>query len=157
MTAKSPDTSPLKIALFPGSFDPFTLGHLSVLQRALPLFDRVIIVVGINTAKPGAHSPDERIQEIQHIIASHPQVSVIAWEGLTVDLARREGAQYIIRGARTAADFDYEYNLATINRELAGIETIIIPTLPTLAHVSSSLVRELNHFGHDTTPYLPSL
>lgn len=142
-------------ALFAGSFDPFTIGHMSVLQRALPLFDRVVIAVGYNESKPGDMPVDERVERIKRLTESMPQVEVTAWSGLTVDLARRLGATYLLRGARTSADWEYEYNLATINRTISGIETIILPTLPEHAAISSSVVRELNHFGHDTTQFLP--
>lgn len=168
MTAKSPDNAaPVALAsgrnevigLFPGSFDPFTVGHMSIVERALPLFDKLVIAVGYNEAKPQATSPASRVAAIERAVASLPYagcISVIAWPGLTADLARRVGARYLVRGARTAADFDYEYTLATINRDLQqGLETIIIPTLPEHAAVSSSMVRELDHFGHDTSKYLP--
>lgn len=142
-------------ALFPGSFDPFTVGHMSILERALPLFEHVIIVVGYNESKPGDKSPEERVEAIRRVTATMPRVEVVAWNGLTVDLAEARGALYLIRGARTAADWDYEYNLATINRMISGIETIILPTLPEHAAISSSIVRELDHFGHDTSRFLP--
>lgn len=142
-------------ALFPGSFDPFTVGHMSILERALPMFERVIIVVGFNEKKPGDMPVNERVEAIRHLTQAMPGVEVMAWNGLTVDLARAEGARYLIRGARTAADWDYEYNLASINRQISGVETIILPTLPEHAAISSSIVRELRHFGHDTSHFVP--
>jgi len=160
MTAKSHDnngdTPRHRTALFPGSFDPFTIGHMSVLERALPLFDHVVIVVGYNESKTTGTPVDDRVAAIRNAISRFPNVSVMAWQGLTVDLARNLGSQYIIRGVRTTADFEYEYTLATVNRTISGIETILIPTLPEHAAVSSSVVRELQHFGHDTSQFLPS-
>lgn len=143
------------IALFPGSFDPFTIGHMSVLERALPLFDRVVIVVGYNEAKQSGSPYTDRVAAIETVTAKYPQVTVMAWNGLTVDLAKELGARYMIRGVRTSADFEYEYTLATVNRTISGIETILIPTLPEHAAVSSSVVRELQHFGHDASQFLP--
>lgn len=144
-------------ALFPGSFDPFTVGHLSVLERALPMFDRLIVVVGYNENKPGEMPVAERVEQIRRITAAMPGVEVMAWSGLMADLARQTGARYMLRGARTAADWDYEYNLATVNRTISGVETIIVPTLPEHAAVSSSVVRELRHFGHDASQFLPTV
>lgn len=161
MTAKSPDTAPASrepvTGLFPGSFDPFTIGHLSIVERALPLFDRLVIVVGVNEAKPHATPAEERIDAIRRATSHLPagRIEVMAWSGLTADLARSIGARYLLRGARTAADFDYEYTLAAVNRDIARLETIIIPALPEHAAVSSSVVRELRHFGHDASRYLP--
>ena len=156
MTAKYPELPGGVIAIFPGSFDPFTIGHLSVVERALPLVEKLIILVGVNDAKPHATPADKRIKAIRKATASLGQrVEIAAWEGLTADFASKVGAKYLIRGARTAADFDFEYTLATVNRDIAGLETIIIPTLPEHAAVSSSVVRELTRFGYDPAKYLP--
>ncbi len=162
MTAKSPEILPADdnrrkpvTALFPGSFDPFTIGHMSVLERALPLFDHIVIIVGYNEAKNSTTPYTDRVEAIQRITGHLHGVSVMAWNGLTTDLAGDLGARYIIRGVRTVADFEYEYTLATVNRTISGIETILIPTLPEHAAVSSSVVRELQHFGHDTSQFIP--
>ncbi len=157
MTAKSHDGTKReqRIALMPGSFNPFTIGHMSILKRALPLFDRVIVVIGINNAKTAATSIEDRVAQVTKAIENLKGVTVMTWEGLTVDLAREVGASFMIRGARTAADWEYEYNLATINRTISGIETIILPTLPEHAAISSSVIRELEQFGHDATQFLP--
>ncbi len=155
MTAKSPEAAPV-IALFPGSFDPFTIGHLSIVSRALPLFDRLIIVVGVNGSKSGATTPEERIEAIRRATRGlGDKVEVTSWSGLTADIARKLGATYLVRGARTAADFEFETTLANVNRDIAGLETVIIPTLPEHAAISSSIVRELAHFGYDPSKYLP--
>lgn len=145
--------------MFPGSFDPFTVGHLAVVERALPLFSRLLIVIGVNQSKPGTSFAADRVEAVRRAVAhldGSERIHVLEWHGLTADFARRFGVQYIVRGARTAADFDYEYTLATVNRDLLqGLETIIIPTLPEHGAVSSSIVRELQHFGHDVSKYLP--
>ncbi|MDE6402997.1 MAG: pantetheine-phosphate adenylyltransferase [Muribaculaceae bacterium] len=148
-------TAKSRKAIFAGSFDPFTIGHMSVLERVLPLFDHVYIVVGYNNAKKGALTPAERVAAIERLFNNEPRVSVMAWDGLTTDLARQLGADYLIRGVRSAIDFESEQNLATINRTISGIETIFVPTLPEHAAISSSVVRELEHFGHDASQFLP--
>ena len=139
----------------PGSFNPFTIGHLSVLERAMSIFDRITIVIGINSSKTAAGDLEQRVTQVRNAVAHIPGVNVMTWDGLTVDLARQLGVRHMVRGARTTADWEYEYNLATVNRTIAGIETVIIPTLPEHAAVSSSVVRELQHFGHDASQFLP--
>lgn len=151
MTPKSAN----RTALFAGSFDPFTIGHNSIVQRALPLFDQIIIAVGINAGKASSIPVEERIAQIEQLYCDNPKIKVIAYEGLTVDICRQEGAEWLLRGVRTVADFEYERNLADINRKIAGIETIILFTLPEHSCVSSSVVRELSHYGYDTSEFLP--
>ena len=143
-------------AVFPGSFNPFTIGHKSIVERALPLFDRIIVGVGYNEHKSDAGSVEERVEAIRRIFASEPWVEAVAYTGLTVDLARRTGASFMVRGVRNVTDFDYERTLADVNRRISGIETVFIPSLPELADISSSMVRELSHNGVDTTPFIPS-
>ena len=138
MTQKSADKSEMNTILFPGSFDPFTVGHQSLVDRVLPLFDRVVIAVGVNSGK-----------------RSEPKVRVISYEGLTVDACRREGAHWMLRGVRSAIDFEYERNLADINRRISGVETMLLFTLPEYAAVSSSVVRELCSYGYDVGEFLP--
>lgn len=142
-------------ALFAGSFDPFTIGHKSIVDRALPMFDRIVIGIGINSAKAGWLPAEERLQRIRRIYAGTPKVEVITFNGLTVDAARTCGAQFLLRGVRSTIDFEYERNLADINRNLSGVESVLIYALPELAAISSSMVRELASFGVDVTPYLP--
>lgn len=142
-------------ALFAGSFDPFTIGHKSIVDRALPMFDRIVIGIGINSAKSGWLPVEERLQRIRQIYAGNPKVEVITFNGLTVDAARSCGAQFLLRGVRSTIDFEYERNLADINRNLSGVESVLIYALPELAAISSSMVRELASFGVDVTPYLP--
>ena len=145
----------MKIALFPGTFDPFTLGHYSIVERALPLFDRIVVAVGVNNQKRTLFSEEERLDCIRSLYCGNDRVDVVSYNGLTVDAARNCGAQFIVRGVRMIQDFEYEKNLAVVNRELSGIETVFLYTLPELGHVSSSIVRELISYGKDVTDLLP--
>ena len=139
-----------RIALFTGSFNPFTIGHRSVVERALPLFDEIVIAVGINPDKKPACIADV-VEAITKVWSHEPRVRVVTFSGLAVDAAKELGAQFLLRGVRNAQDFEYEKNMANINRRLSGIETVLLPTLPELEHVSSSLVRELQRFGKDAS------
>ena len=141
--------------LFPGSFDPFTLGHADIVKRALNLFDEVVIAVGYNENKTGWMPVEERVNAIRKLYADEPRVKVESYMGLTVDFAKDNGITAIIRGVRTTADFEYEVQLADVNRQLTGIETILLPATPQLASLTSSIVRELAHFGHDISAFLP--
>lgn len=141
--------------LFPGTFDPFTIGHASLVDRALPLCDRMVIAIGYNSGKHSAESVAKRVDAIAAIYASEPKVKVIAYDGLTVDACRREGAGWMLRGVRSVADYEYERNLADINRSISGIETLLLYSLPELSHISSSMVRELASHGHDVSKFLP--
>lgn len=141
--------------LFPGSFDPFTLGHADIVRRALALFDEVVIAVGYNEQKSGWMPVQERVASIKRLYAEEPRVKVESYAGLTVDFARERGIEAIVRGVRTMADFEYEMQLADVNRQLTGIETVLLPASPQLASLSSSVVRELAHFGHDISAFLP--
>ena len=143
------------IAIFTGSFDPFTVGHDDILRRALPLFSRIVIGVGVNERKQYMLSAEERCAAIRRIYASDPKVEVKTYSDLTVDFARREGAAYIIKGVRSVKDFEYEREQADINRQLSGVETLLLYADPQLSSVSSSMVRELIHFGQDVSRYLP--
>lgn len=145
----------MKKAVFPGSFDPFTVGHANIVARALPLFDSIVIGVGINAGKSPLYSAEERVEHIRSIYAGESRVSVVAYDDLTVDLAQREGADVIIRGVRGTKDFEYEREVAAVNRRLAGIETILIPCEEQYACISSSLVRELAAHGRDIAEFLP--
>lgn len=142
----------MKIALYPGSFNPFTIGHLSILERGLRLFDRVVIAVGKNMDKHSGQC--EAAELLRSRFAGNPAVEVIEFDGLTIDAARRVGAQWLLRGVRSVADYEYERNLADINRRLSGIDTVIFFAEPELAFVSSSMVRELGHYGHNVDEYL---
>lgn len=157
MTHKYPETC--RVALFAGSFNPFTTGHASVVERALPLFDRIIIAIGVNAGKHSECSVEKRIESIAALYGNLPpgRVEVVAYhDELTVDLASRLGAGWLLRGVRSAKDFEYERDLADINRKLSGIETLLLYTLPELSCVSSSMVRELESYGHDVSAFLPT-
>ena len=145
----------MNIALFPGSFDPFTIGHADILRRALPLFDRIVVGIGVNKGKRSLATPEERKQTIERIFADEPKVSVEIYTDLTADFAQRIGANYILRGLRSALDYDYEQALAAVNRRLGAPEHVFLIARPELADVSSSAVRELIEFGHDVSKFLP--
>ena len=140
-----------------GSFDPFTIGHDAIVRRALPLFDRLVIGVGYNERKQYMYSQDERIRSISRLYTNDPRVAVKVYNDLTIDFARREGAQYIIKGVRSVKDFEYEREQADINRRIGGIDTLLLYAAPDMASVSSSLVRELIHFGKDVSDFLPTI
>ena len=144
-----------KTAIFPGSFDPFTIGHASIVERGLPLFDEIVIGVGFNASKRSLFSPEERVEAIRSFYADEPCIRVVAYNDLTIDLARREGANYILRGLRSVKDFEYERDIANINNRLAGVETVLLFTEPQFSDISSSVVRELIAFGKDVTDFLP--
>lgn len=154
MTPKSTVNEP-RVALFAGSFDPFTRGHADIVSRGLGLFDRIIIGVGINKAKTDAAATEARVAPIAALYADEPRVSVEAFSNLTVDFALSRGARWLLRGVRSVKDFEYERDMADINRQLSGLESVILFSSPELAAVSSSVVRELRAFGHDVTPFLP--
>lgn len=146
-----------RVAFFAGSFNPFTIGHKSIVDRALSIFDEVVIGIGINPDKPQSVSADQRVESIRQVYGQNEKVSVVSYSGLTVEKAQECGARFLLRGVRTAADFEYEQKLAQANRELAGVETVLLFTLPELAHVSSTLVRDLQEQGGDTSAYLPQI
>ena len=146
----------MRIGVFVGSFDPFTVGHDSVVRRALGLFDRLVIgVVGDQVHKPNMQPAVERMQAIQELYADEARIEVKPYYGLAVDFAKEQGAHYIIKGVRSVKDFEYEREQADINRQISGIETILLFSEPQYASVSSSVVRELQHFGRDISEFLP--
>ena len=145
-----------RTGIFVGSFNPFTIGHDSIVRRALPLFDRLVIgVVGDNVHKHDMPSAEERMQVIRELYAGDERIEVKPYQGLAMDFAKAEGAQFIVKGVRTVSDFEYEQWQADFNRRLGGIETILFYTEPELASVSSSALRELAHFGVDVSEFLP--
>lgn len=145
----------MKRAIFPGTFDPFTIGHYSVVKRALTFMDEIIIGIGINDSKRTWFPTEKRVEMVKKLYADEPRVRVEAYDNLTVDFAIQHDAGFIIRGIRTVRDFEYEETIADINRKLAGIETILLFTEPELTSVSSTIVRELLHYGKDVTSFLP--
>ena len=145
-----------KISVFPGSFSPFTIGHQSVIDRTLPLFDKIIIAIGINSEKNQYFSIEERIKWIKDIYDRNPKIVVKFYEGLTVDFCKKEGANFILRGLRDSHDFKFEKNIAQMNKDLdPDIETIFIITPPELSHISSSLIRDIIKNGGDVSKFIP--
>ncbi len=146
----------LKIAIFPGSFDPFTVGHEAIVRRALTIFDSVVIGIGINTAKSGFLSPENRRCLIEDVFAKEHRVTVKCYEGLTIDFCEAQRATHIIRGLRNSEDMEFERSIEILNRSMSNtIETIYMLTAPEHIHISSSVVRELYHFGRDVSTLLP--
>jgi pantetheine-phosphate adenylyltransferase len=145
-----------RTGVFTGSFDPFTIGHDNIVRRALALFDRLVIgVVESNVHKEHSASAEERRKAISAVYANEPRVEVKVYGDLAVDFAHREGARYIIKGVRSVKDFEYEQEMAEINRNINGTETLLLLADPSLAYISSSMVRELRHYGKDISMYLP--
>jgi pantetheine-phosphate adenylyltransferase len=144
-----------KKAIFPGTFDPITIGHISVIERALNLFDEIVISIGINQHKQPFFPLEKRVEMISSLYKDNDKVKVATYNGLTVDFALAEGATFILRGIRSVNDFEYEKNTADVNRKISGIDTFILFTEPEYAHVSSSIVRELLSFGKDVSPFIP--
>lgn len=144
-----------RIAIFPGTFNPFTIGHLDILKRALAIFDKVIVAIGINAKKTPAADAQTRLSQVNDAIKNIPNTEAIIYDGLTVDAAKQVGAIAIVRGIRSCTDFEYERNLADINRRISGLETVMIAADPAVASLSSSVVRELDSYGVDTTAFLP--
>ena len=138
-----------------GSFDPFTIGHESIVRRVLPLFDRIVIGVGFNGQKDHLLSVDERVGRIARLYRNEPRIEVKEYNGLTIDFARRERAGYIVKGVRSMKDFEYEREQADINRRMGGVETLLLFSEPQCGYISSSMVRELKRFGRDVSEFLP--
>ena len=144
------------IAIFPGTFDPFTIGHKSIVDRALALFDEIIIAIGINEAKRGYFTVDQRKEMINTLYQDNDKVSVASYKILTVDFAQERSAKYILRGIRSVNDFEYEKTIADVNRELTGVETIIFFTEPKYTHISSTIVRELIRYKKNVSEFVPA-
>jgi pantetheine-phosphate adenylyltransferase len=144
------------IALFPGSFDPFTIGHESVVKRALPLFDKIIVAIGYNSAKSGFFPLEKRIKWIEEIFKNDKKIEVNCYEGLTADFCKKVGAKYLLRGLRTAADFEYERAIAQMNNMLdTDIETVFLLTRPEHSPISSTIVREVIKHGGNASQFVP--
>jgi pantetheine-phosphate adenylyltransferase len=144
-----------KIAVFPGSFDPITLGHVDIIKRSVPLFDEIVVAIGVNAQKSYMFSLDERKRFIEESLADYPTVSVVTYEGLTVDLCKRLKAQFILRGLRNPADFEFEKAIAHTNRRLSKIETVFLLTAANTSYISSSIVRDVIKNGGDYTLLVP--
>jgi len=147
-----------RIALFPGTFDPITIGHLDIIQRALPLFDKLIIGIGRNANKTAMFTEELRYEWVTEIFKSEPNVSALIYEGLTVECCQRVGANFILRGIRYVNDFEYEKAIADMNRSLDNnIETVFLTCLPQYTSVASTLVRDVIRHNGDVTPFLPEV
>ena len=147
----------MKIAVFPGSFDPITIGHVDLVSRALPLFDQIIIAVGVNTHKKYLFSLEQRMDWLRQVFAHYPNVGVDYFENLTAHYCQRIGARYLLRGLRNASDFDYEKTISQLNHIVGGgIETVFLIAQPEFSHISSTIVREIIVGGGDATPFIPA-
>lgn len=144
-----------RTALFPGTFDPFTIGHQSLVSRGLQLVDEIVIAVGINDKKLTYFTLEKRMEAIEKLYKNNPAVRVMSYDSLTVDFAVEVNARFILRGIRTVNDFEYEKSIADVNRVLTGIETFILFTEPKHTHISSSIVRELLRYGKDISMFVP--
>ena len=146
-----------RIALFPGSFDPFTKGHEDIVLRGLALFDQIIIAIGYNSQKDKRYFKIEiMIEKIRETFSSHPQISVITYSELTAELARKRGANYLLRGLRNTTDFEYENSIAQVNRSLNNdLESVFLITSPQFAAINSSIIREVHRYGGDVSSMLP--
>ncbi len=144
-----------RVAIFPGSFDPFTVGHEDIVLRSLDLFDKVIISVGYNSNKKEFFSVAKRVEWIKEIFWDNPKVLVRKYEGLTVDFATEVGARYILRGLRTSADFEYERAIAQVNKAMSKIDSVFLLTQPEHTSVNSSIVRDIIKHGGDASLFLP--
>lgn len=146
-----------KTAVFPGSFDPFTIGHEAIVKRALELFDEIIIAVGANALKKSYFTLESRESAIRDVFRNERRIRVDHYEGLTVDYCRRNNARYLLRGLRTAADFEFERAIAQVNRVLAPeIESVFILTVPEHSHINSTIVRDIIRSGGDASVFLPA-
>lgn len=145
----------MKRAIFPGTFDPFTVGHSSVVKRALTFMDEIVIAIGINENKKTYFPIEKRVEMIHNLYKDEPKIKVMPYNSLTIDFAQSVDAKFIIRGIRTVKDFEYEETIADINRKLAGFETILLFTEPELTCVSSTIVRELLQYNKDISCFIP--
>ncbi len=145
-----------KIAVFPGSFDPITTGHVEIVRRALPLFDEVVVAIGVNSQKKYLFNLEQRLQWLRDVFAGEPKVRVDFFEGLTAHYCMRIGARFLVRGLRNASDFDYEKTISQLNDIVGhGVDTIFLISRPNFSHISSTIVREIIRGGGDAGPFLP--
>ena len=146
----------MKTAIFPGSFDPFTIGHESIVRRALPMFDKIIVMIGFNANKKSFFSLEKRLKWINQVFQEEDKIEVCVHEGLTVDFCKKAGAQYILRGLRTSADFEYERAIAQVNKKMhPEIETVFLLTLPEHTPVNATIIRDIVFHGGDASMFLP--
>ena len=147
----------MRIALFPGTFDPVTFGHIDIIERALPLFDKLYIGIGVNSNKKPMFTAEQRMDWLKEIFKNEPKISSVVYEGLTVDCCQRIDAGYILRGIRYVSDFEYEKAIADMNRSLDNrIETVFLTCLPKFTSVASTLVRDVLRYGGDVSQFVPA-
>ncbi len=144
-----------KIAVFPGSFDPITLGHYDIIKRSIPLFDKIIVAIGVNADKKYMFALEERKRFIEESFKNEPSVSVVTYEGLTIDLCKKMKAKFILRGLRNPADFEFEKAIAHTNRKLSKIETVFLLTAANTSYISSSIVRDVLRNGGEYELLVP--
>jgi pantetheine-phosphate adenylyltransferase len=145
-----------KVAIFPGSFDPFTKGHHDIVNRSLNIFDQVIIAIGYNSQKKRYFEVDRMVEYINQTYLENDRVEVIVYDELTAHLAKKHHAQYLVRGLRNTTDFEYENSIAQINKYLnEGLETVFLITSPQYAHISSTIIREVHRYGGDISSFIP--
>lgn len=146
----------MKIAVFPGSFDPITTGHVDLIYRSLPLFDKIVVAVGVNSNKKTLFSLDTRLKWLKDVFKKEPKIEIAYFEGLTVDFCKSIGAEYLIRGLRNSSDFDYEKTISQLNSVIGnGLETFFLISKPGFSHVSSTIVREIIKAGGDASVFVP--
>lgn len=146
----------MKKAVFPGSFDPITIGHLEIVKRALPLFDTLIVAVGVNSKKQSLFSLEQRLEWLKVVFGGEPKIEISYFEGLTAHYCNKVGARYLLRGLRNASDFDYEKTISQLNQIVGNsLETVFLISQPEYSHISSTIVREIIAGGGDVTPFIP--
>ena len=146
----------MKIAIFPGSFDPITNGHIDLVRRFAPLFDKIIVAVGVNSAKKGLFSVEQRMKWLDEVFINDPTIDVGEFQGLTVNFCKKERAQYLIRGLRNASDFDYEKTISQLNNIIGdNVETLFLISKPEFSHISSTIVREIIKGKGDISTFVP--
>ncbi len=147
----------MRICLFPGTFDPVTLGHVDIINRALPLFDKVVVGIGVNVSKSPMFTPEQRVQWLHDIYKDEPRVESVMYDGLTIDFCKKIGAKFILRGIRYVSDFEYEKTIADANRILdKQIETIFLTGEPKYTSIASTIVRDILRNGGDASFFLPN-
>jgi len=146
----------MSIAVFPGSFDPITTGHVQIVKRALPLFEKVVVAVGVNSQKKYLYSLDQRLSWLKEVFADEPKVTIDTYTGLTAHYCNKVGASFLLRGLRSASDFDYEKTISQLNNIVGkNLETVFLISEPAYSHISSTIVREIIRGGGDATPFIP--